>query len=354
MSRDTLNFPTARTWRDIPQPVVPRAMSAEGRWRLTLATLRIAGLVLACGLFAWGVRLVYSSLNHSDAAPTTNTRSTPMKAAELRTDGVLDGAWLARTLALPARASLMDLDLVKLQGKLLADRQVVTATLTRNFPDRLIVQISERTPVARVKIELAGEQRTLVVARDGTIYPGSGYDAAMLETLPWLDGVTIAPDGAGFRPIEGMEVAAELLAKARLEAEHLYNTWGVISLKRLAKDQILEVRTKNDACTVYFTARDDFFRQLAKLDYIATQLASAAVVKAKIDLSLSPDVPVTVELDPTKETVGTGRPATLPGPTRSAAEMPVRIAWPRATAATPKAEHAFFFHPQPSKTQREL
>ncbi len=331
-------------------------MSREGRWRLVMATLRGLAVLIALGLVGAGVRLVYVSLQENPKTIPAVARATPMKPAELRTDGVLDATWLADTLALPKGTSLMDLDLQQLRTRLMQDNQVFNATLTRNFPDRLVVQISERAPVARVKIEWMDEQRTLLVARDGVIYAGRGYAPALLETLPWLDGVAITPQGGGFRPIAGMEIAAELLAKARLEAEHLYNTWSVISLARLATDHRLEVRSKDGTCTVYFTTRDDFFRQLAKLNHITEQLAGKPVAKATIDISLSPDVPVMIEPATTAEAPKGGHATPPPTDTRLTSESPLRIGATAAMLQQARSERALFVLPQsqPSKTHREL
>ncbi len=270
-------------------------MSREGKWRLVRASLRVltAGAVL--GAVVWGGWLVSAAVRKKSEAMPAVAKATPMRPPELRTDGVLDGAWLLRTLALPEGASLMELDLATLRARLLAESQVAGATLTKHFPDRLVVQITERGPVARVMMQFLGQQKALLVGRDGVIYAGEGYDASILDTLPWLDGVKITPDGGGFQPIAGMNAAAELLGKARLEADHLYAEWNVVSLARLQSDRKLEIRTKDGLRTIYFTTTDDFFRQLAKLDYITEALnAKAPGARAVIDLSLGQDVPVQV------------------------------------------------------------
>jgi cell division protein FtsQ len=214
VNRDHFNLPTARTWRDIPQPVVPRAMSREGRWRFTMSAFRVVLVIAMLGAIGWGAWLVSLSLRRNvDVA-----KAAVMKAPELRTDGVLDEAWLTRTLALPPKSSLIELDLQKLRTRLLADDQVVSAELTRNFPDRLIVKISERSPVARIMTQWRGQMQPLLVARDGVLYVGNNYHPDLLATLPWLDGVSITAEGGKPRPIAGMMEVAELLAKARLGA----------------------------------------------------------------------------------------------------------------------------------------
>lgn len=328
MNDDALHIPTARTWRDIPQPAVPRAMSREGRWRLMTAALRVAAVVVACAALGWCAWFIAVAVRKDPRAMPRMARTTTLKALELRTDGVLDDAWLTRTLALPGNASLLELDLQALRARLVGDDQVVNATLTRRFPDRLVVQLTERLPIARLMTEWFGRRKMLLVARDGVVFGGMGYQREFLETLPWLDGVVLTPDGGRFRPIEGMTEVAELLAKARLEAEHLYATWQVVSLARLVSDHCIEVRTteRDGSCVIVFTTRDDYFRQLAKLDTIWDRLQGAS---ARVDLSLGEDVPV--------------MPAAPPAPSPPAAKAP-------------GSSQVFFVvpHPQPSRTQREL
>jgi hypothetical protein len=283
-----------------------------------------------------------------------------MKRPELRTDGVLTGAWLGRTLALPQGASLMELDLQKLRTRLLAEQQVLSATLTKNFPDRLVVQISERSPIARLKVRTLGQEYVLLVARDGVIYAGEGYDKSVLETLPWLDGVQLKPDHGGFRPIPGMAVAAELLSRARIEAEDLYSKWFVISLTRLSADHKIQITTKEEdgGWTIYFSTNDDFFRQLAKLNYITDTLtARAPGAKATIDLTLGQDVPVTI----TPEAPDHGVPATSSTPAQmtnvtpsSVATAALRFEFARSVDAA--SEQDLFVLPSSpfKKTKREL
>jgi hypothetical protein len=364
VTHDILQSPTARSWRDIPQPVVPRAMSREGRWRFAMSTLRIAGFVGVCLGVAWGVWLVFVSLdeNTHTTAPLS-AAATPMKAPELRTDGVLDDAWLAGALALPKKASLTDLDLDKLRDRLLADQQIVSATLTRHFPDRLIAQITERAPVARVTTEAGGQRHVFLVARDGIVYDGKGYDQGMLATLPWLDGIELVPQKGGFRPLAGMTTVADLLATARLEAEHLYASWSVISLAHLDADHQIEVRTKRGPCTIYFSTRDGYFRQLGKLNYIWDQLTRIPEAKATIDLSLGSDVPVMVESTP--EGADLGGPAAAKAKDNRAARTVAlsanRFAPTRDTNVTAvqlnfvrASQPAASIHPQPNKNKREL
>jgi cell division protein FtsQ len=307
VTEELINAPAARSWRDISQPVKPRAMSREGKWRRAMAAIRVtllAGFILA---MVAGALWVGSTLTAGSSAPAI-AKAGPMKAPELRTsrDGALDNAWLARTLALPANASLMELDLEKLRARVLADGQVVTANVTRTFPDKLTVTVTERVPVARVRVDAGGAPRDLLVARDGMVFSGYGFDRGMIESLPWLAGIALVPDGTGFKPIAGISTVAQLLADAQFAAAHLYANWQSVSLARLDSDRQLTVTTK-DGSTIVFGASGDYYLQLLRLDTIAERLERLPGSKVGIDLSLGREVPVTVEPPPAPvETKGRG------------------------------------------------
>lgn len=345
--RESFNIPATRTWRDIPQPVVPRAMSREGRLRLVLAGLRATALLAIAGLVGWGGWVVMATLQENSKVMPEVAKATPMKPPVLNTDGVLDDAWLVETLALPPQASLMELDLPALRTRLLRNDQVINATLTRQFPDRLVVQISERSPVARVMTEWQGTRQRFLVARDGVIYAGVNYDRDLLRTLPWLDGIEIKAEEGRFRPLEGMGEVAELLATARLQAEHLYENWSVVSLTRFNLDRKIEVRAKDKRYVVFFTTRDDYFRQLAKLNFICVENQVPPGMQAVVDLSLGRDVPVkyaAIAPEPPSE-LDVMRPT--PAPRRD----------PRVDhAAAMVAPNSLFLlsHPQPNNSHREL
>jgi cell division protein FtsQ len=315
MSQPLVNAPQARSWRDIPQPVKPRAMSREGRWRLASSLARVLAGVAVTLVVAWGAWQVTAALQENPQKMPAAARTVPVKNFLLKTnvEGVLDASWLRQTLALPKGATLMELDLQQLRARLLADGQVSAASLTRNFPDTLEVRIAERAPVARLQAQFADSAgRTLLVARDGVVFAGMGFDAARLDELPWLAGIKLARTGGRFAPIEGMNVVADLLAQARLEADPLYATWQVVSLARLQSDREIEVRTK-PGTVIVFGADGDFALQIAKLAYEWDVLAKLPTPPSKINLALGREVPVTFDA-PTASApvVGPVKPAPPP------------------------------------------
>jgi len=291
MSKDSLILPDTRSWRDIPQQVKPRAMSREGKRRLLMKAVRVMAGVMAIATVAWGAWQVTEVLHDPSAMPDA-AKSDRVKSLALVTDGVLDKEWLARTLALPADATLMGTDLMALRAKLLSFHQVRSATLVRNFPDTLTVRISERSPVARVMAQEGSDKPlVLLVGRDGVPFEGAGFDPAMVESLPWLASVRLERTASGFAPIPGMSAVADLLASAKLEAEGLYRTWQVVDLGHLAPDGQLEVHTKAGMKVVFGTS-EDYLRQIARLDLLIDASNDPTRPLTLVDLSLGSQVPV--------------------------------------------------------------
>ena len=297
MSLNHDSFPAARSWRDIPQPVKPRAMSREGRRRFAVSLVRsflVFAVMVGIGLGGWQVfRAMQATAGKTPAASAA-----PLSAPKLETTGYLggDSTWLARTLALPRNATLMGLDLDALRGRLLAQGQVQTAVLTKIFPATLRVQLTERTPVARLMARSPGsEPRPYLVARDGVVFAGVGFPPELVGTLPWLEPIKLVRDGDGFVPVAGMVVVAELLGKARLEAEHLYKTWHVVSLAGLNTDAEVEVRTASGAAVV-FSVTADYLSQIAKLDLVLDRLAQQGASFKRITLGGGRDAVVTLDL----------------------------------------------------------
>lgn len=283
-------------------------MSREGRRRFAMGAIRAVVGLLVLGSVAWGAWEVAAELRDPSSAPDA-AKSDRIRSLVLVTDGVLDKGWLARTLAIPASATLMGTDLDQMRSRVLADAQVSSAAVIRNFPDTLTVRISERSPVARVMAQQGdGPARLLLVSRDGVVFAGKGFDQGMVDSLPWIDGIKLVRRGEAIAPIEGMASVADLLASAKLEAEALYRTWRVVSIDRLASDGEIEVHTR-DGMRIVFGAREDYLRQIARLDLLIDSSTDPTRPLREVDLSLGAQVPVVY---------GTAAPTLGPPPAASA------------------------------------
>jgi len=278
MSQSSLNPPPTRTWRDIPQPVAPRRiLGPEGKKRVALAMGNIVGLILVLGAGAWGV---YEFVNLWETNPTritAPTKGVPIRDFASRTDGVLDKAWVQRTLALPKIASLMELDLIDLKRRLEESGQVSKAVIERRFPDVLVVTLQERAPVTRVMARIGDAAPVaFMVARDGMVYSGFGYDESMAEALPFIDGVRLVREGFGFARIDGMDAVADLLGTAQASAPALYRSFKIVSLARFGLDRTLTVKSTEVEVITFGSSQDSFYRQLARLDYILEETRNQA------------------------------------------------------------------------------
>lgn len=309
MSQSSLNPPQSRTWRDIPQPVGTRAMGREGKKRMAMAIGNVVGLVLVLGASCWGVFEVVSLWRTDPTRITAPTKGVPVRDFVVRTDGVLDRAWVERTLDLKKGVSLMELDLVDLKRRLEESGQVSKAVIERKFPDVLVVTLQERTPVARI-MALIGDAApvSFMVARDGMVYSPFGYDPAMAGALPFIDGVKLVREGAGFARIEGMEAVADLLGTAQAAAPSLYRSFKIVSLARFALDRTLAVKSTEVESITFGSSQDSFYRQIARLDYILeeTRRQNTPGQLKSVNLAIG-DKQVPVSFEPTQPA---GRPST--------------------------------------------
>lgn len=349
MSNAITTAPQARTWRDIQQTIAPKAMSSEGRKRLAAGTVKSMAALFALGLGAWGAYEIFNTWGRNPMAIQSPVKSEPIKTVETRSDGVLDKAWVARVLALPKNAGLMEVDLHALKAKLLATGQVRQAVIDRKFPATLVVKLEERWPVVRVHAQVGdAPPKDLLVARDGTIYEGSCYDPAMVASLPYLADVGLKRAKGQFLPVEGMDKVADLLATAQANAPALFRNWQIVSLARYEADGFVIVRAKDIKEIVFGTRDNDFYRQIARLDIVVSEGRITPENPAvSVNLGLgettgSAQVPVVF-----------GTPLAVPatqGNNRSAPTRPV--AQPQAVRPAPAAAPALFtsiHFPSPSR-----
>lgn len=311
MNFDDLNLPPSHSWRDIPQAVNPRAMSKQGKRRRRSHGFRIVVTIISLCVIGWIAWKVYTLLDNGPRSSVTSSSSMPIgNHLKLISDGVLDNdvKWLAKVLKLPSDATLMSIDLRQLQDRLLMQGQVSGATLVRIFPSTLSVTLAERTPVARILAEGTEGKYTYLVSRDGVAYAGIDYDPGLINSLPYLDGISLVRQGSGFAPISGMTTVSDLLIQSKLWVNSLYQTWLVVSLDKLQSDGVIKVKTK-DGIVITFGTQEGFFRQLARLDTLMDTVKAGTAGRATLrDVNLSlgqrpnslqADVPVSlVAIDP--------------------------------------------------------
>lgn len=288
-----IEVPQEHSWRAVPQKVNPRAMTAHGRRRLTWSVIRTTAFLLVLGGTAAGV--AWWALEGGFTAPADKlapvVKAEPLREVVVLSDGVLREAWVKERLQLPPDIALMAVDLVAVKARLESSGQVRNAVVAREFPDTLVVTLEERSPVVRVMVPLDPTQpEAFLVARDGVVYRGSNYDSALIERLPWLDGVRLTRNGDEILPLAGLERVSELLLAGQQDAPHLARTWQVISL---AEHPRLVVRTATVREIVFEPG--NYRRQFARLDYLLDLYREQGIARdgiARLDVSMPSQVVV--------------------------------------------------------------
>ena len=231
--------PSTLSWRDLPQRGPRRNITEAARkrrWTGWVHTALVAVSVAVLGLGSW---LSYDVLwAPSGADPLSNHTPQGPGRVVFETDGVLNQSWLMARHSIPISKGVMAVDIHQLKRTLESNGQIREAAIEVRLPNTLLVRISERTPVLRVRVRAgAGETKTLLIARDGTVYEGSLYPQLFLERLPGAADLSLRPEGTGYARVEGMEKVADLLDVVREQHPDLYSDWKLISFDRIHGDE---------------------------------------------------------------------------------------------------------------------
>ena len=157
-------------------------------------------------LTAWGVNAAMRAMSHSDFFELREIRTLGLE--RLNEDDVLE------RLRPASGEALFDLDLVSLQGTLLAEPWIKEVNLRREYPNRLSVQVLERRPVA----VLAGREAEAIVDETGAVmeaWPNGGEIPGPWSSLPVIHGI----EAASLRDqdpwaVKGFSAALEILNAA--------------------------------------------------------------------------------------------------------------------------------------------
>jgi cell division protein FtsQ len=282
------------SWRSIRQNVSGKGETKHAKIRTRARTNHLAALMI---LFALVVGGVATGIWYIDGGPEpvrSKIKANPIEAIVLLTDGVLSDEWINRRLQIPAETGLMEVDIEAIKDRLESDGQVETATISRRFPSTLVVSLTERSPLARVVTQRAdGRVDSFLVAVDGVVYRGHGYEPQHLESLPFLDGIRLVRRGSGFAPIARLDDVGALFSMAQQMAPHLCREWRIVVLDRRP---FIVVRTREVKEIVF--EPNAYRQQLARLDYILDYYRRKPDARpSRIDLSFKNQAAVELAVD---------------------------------------------------------
>jgi cell division septal protein FtsQ len=252
------------SWRSIRQNVSVKGETKHAKSRTRARTIRFVSGTTLVTLIVGGVATGIWHLDHGSESSRSKIKANPIEEIVVLTDGVLSDEWINQRLQIPPEVGLMEVDIQAIKDRLEADGQVEAATISRRFPTTLIVSLTERAPVARLATQQGnGPVDVFVVAVDGVVYRGFGYDRQHLYSLPFLDGIRLKRSGDRFAPISRLDDVVSLFSVARQIAPHLCREWRIVVLDRRP---FVVIRTKEVEEIIFEPGA--YRQQLARLDYI--------------------------------------------------------------------------------------
>jgi cell division septal protein FtsQ len=279
------------SWRGIQQHKLKRVLTPQSRFK----QLKIIGkwglavlLLCICMGLGWGIWRGYHGVS-AWMAVVGPMRS--LQAVSFETNGVLTRQWVESHWRFPWGKPLDQIDIFKLKALLEAQGQVRSATVTRQFPDTLGIVLEEACPIVKILIKNKAQKPIIyLVDARGELYQGVGYSSAVLEALPYLEGITLQKNKTGaFFPIVGFEGIAAFLDLIHVSYPALYQQMKSFDLRHWSPGQdevgslmLLKLRS---GLVIQFAARNAA-QQLDRLIYILNYLEDNAYAGAlKIDLT---------------------------------------------------------------------
>ena len=289
-----------QTWRGLDGGSKrTRINSSQSRKRRQVQAFKLLGVFLVAVLFISAVVWAIVALNEREEPIQITTPSKPVEKILFDTNGVLPASWLGTVVELRRDTAMMEIDIHTMKQQLEAHGQVKSASIERQFPNALKIDIKEHEPVLRMRVMGANEQAGVrIISREGTIYKGVSYPKATLNKLPFVLPYQ-HPEG-GISPMRGIDQVADLLEETRRTQSNFYKTWKLVSLKHYSGNpelpgQVIEVRTSM-VPRIIFGFNTSFAQQLDRLAVILNYVQSRGNPAIKrIDLTLPKDAAVQFE-----------------------------------------------------------
>jgi cell division protein FtsQ len=263
----------------------------EGRTHRRLT--RIGGGLVVVGLVALsGFGLYRGGKWAADRLVFENPRFI-VSQIEVRNTGVLEAPVIARFAGVAVGQNLLAVDLEEARRQLELVPLIRRAQVRRVMPARLVIEVEERIPVARLGDGGAGRfyvDRSGVVMKPIKLADGTVVEPHGQGPLPWITGVPIAQVQVGRR----VELEAVYRALALLEQFSLspVGTWVEVERVDVSKPGRLTVVT-TQGMVAQFDAAEDLTPAVRRLGAILWWAQQRQKAVRTVDLTVSRAVPVT-------------------------------------------------------------
>ncbi len=262
----------------------------EGRTRQRLG--RVAGLLAIVAAVALGSYGVYRLGKWTANKLVFQNPRFLISQIVVQNNGVLQPQVIARFAGVNVGQNLLGLDLAQARRNLELVPLIRSAEVRRVMPGRLVIQVEERTPVARVQV--AGRDhyyvdRTGVVMKTLKLNDGTVIEPQGQGPLPWLTGMPATDVQVGRR----METEAVYQALNLLEQINLSPAGTMVEVDRVdvSKPRTLTVATRQGLAVQFDT--EDVPQQLRRLGVILMWAQQRQKGVRTVDLTVSRAVPVT-------------------------------------------------------------
>jgi cell division septal protein FtsQ len=214
---------------------------------------------------------------------------------EVQTDGVIALEQIRSWAGVKLNDNLFALDLSRIKRDLECVPMIESALIQRIPPHTLRIVVTERQPVAQVRLPASESQtnplRYWLDAKGYVMYPLEGFQlsnpALTNRQLPWLDGVPLNVLRFGqVVDLPGVQAALQLI-----QAFERSPMLGLVSIEQIdvSKAGLLHARTTQGTEVIF--GLQDFARQLRRWRAIHDYGLSTGRHLAWVDLSVTNNVP---------------------------------------------------------------
>lgn len=276
----------SKTWRDLKSAKKPAA-TVSWRARLRFAAKvfnRLFALAAAAGAGYLAWRVYDDGLVEKALAPATED----LRLIEYKTDGAITKSWLAARGLFPRIQNLAEIDIIALRENFEKVGQIRKAEITKIYPDKIRIEVSEYVPAARVAIARGRVLKEYALSREGVFFESVCIPRESLMELPWVIGVPIVEIGGEIAPYSYAFKIDELVKAAREALPEHYKTWRTVNVRELGSATLpIILVTTSENMKILFSAHA-LEAQLEKLEYVLKYMRENGIDNIeKIDLSLS-------------------------------------------------------------------